>query len=281
MTDDRVSIDHKPLRQRIAGGELPDWADWDGEESTDTNPPPDSSDSWLDDTLVDLGSPERGRADTSASPDASEHGLRLTVNRTVCQHCGTASRRHHQGCDAPLVRIGGQWRCGDCGVEMPPPAECTECGGQVDRRPVDVPFDLRLEARPAEIERAIHEETNDRRHEHALDSLAYSNHLGTIALHHSRDMAHREFFAHTNPDGQAAIDRYREYGHSDGSAGENIAKIYPDRTASAEDAARTVVDEWMASPGHRENILRDRFEREGVGVYLAQDGAVYATQNFY
>lgn len=281
MADKRVSIIRERLRQRIAGGELPNWADWDDEESSDTNPTTDGSKSWLDDTLVNIGQPERESADTAESPGTSESRLRLTVSRTVCQHCGTESLRHHRGCDAPLVRIGGQWRCGNCGVEMPPPAECSECAGQVDRRPVNVPVDRRPEAQAAEIERAIHEETNDRRRKHSLDSLAYSNHLSTIAMHHSRDMAHRGYFAHTNPDGQAAIDRYREYGHSDRSAGENIAKIYPDRTASAEEAARTVVDEWMASPGHRENVLRDRFEREGLGVYLAQDGAMYATQNFF
>jgi len=281
MTTEGISIVSKQLHQRIAGGDLPNWADWDDSESTDSNPDTGGANTWLDDTLVDIGSPESGPAETTGSQSTDEHGRRLTISRAVCQHCGTVSRRHHEGCDAPLIYLGGQWRCGDCGVRVPPPAACPDCSGQLERQPVDVPIDLRLEAQPAEIECAIHEETNDRRRTHSLGSLAYSSHLSTIALHHSRDMAHRGFFAHTNPDGQEAIDRYREYGHSDRSAGENIAKLYPDRTASAEDAARSVVDEWMASPGHRENILRDRFEREGLGVYLARDGALYATQNFY
>jgi uncharacterized protein YkwD len=276
MTDERIST-----RERIASDELPDWADWNDEETTETNRTTGDSNTWLDETVAAIGPPEPASETPEGQTDATAHGRALTVSRIVCQQCGTTALHHHLRCTAPILRLGGQWRCGDCGVEVPLSVDCPDCGGGVDRQAVSVSLDMRPEVRPGGVERAIHAETNDRRRSHSRGALSHSSHLSAIALQHSRDMAHREFFAHTDPDGQAAVDRYREYGHSDRSTGENIAKIYPDRTASSEEAAKRVVAEWMASPGHRENILRDRFEREGIGVYLARDGALYATQNFY
>ena len=47
-----------------------------------------------------------------------------------------------------------------------------------------------------------------------------------------------------------------------------------------ESVARAMVQAWMESPGHRENILRTQYARIGVGV--AYDGTLYyyGTQNF-
>ena len=38
-----------------------------------------------------------------------------------------------------------------------------------------------------------------------------------------------------------------------------------------------VVDGWMHSPGHRENILIKHWQTEGIGVYVARDGSVFVT----
>ena len=48
-----------------------------------------------------------------------------------------------------------------------------------------------------------------------------------------------------------------------------------------ESIARALVDSWMGSEGHRENILNSDYDRIGVGV--AYDGTLYylATQNFW
>lgn len=48
------------------------------------------------------------------------------------------------------------------------------------------------------------------------------------------------------------------------------------------DVARGAVTQWLNSPGHRENLLDRRWEREGIGVALETDGQavrVYVTQN--
>ena len=54
--------------------------------------------------------------------------------------------------------------------------------------------------------------------------------------------------------------------------------------------ARGLVNQWMDSPGHRRNILEERYQRIGVGVAVSEgikagyvpyvDEIVYATQNF-
>ncbi len=54
--------------------------------------------------------------------------------------------------------------------------------------------------------------------------------------------------------------------------GENIA--YGNVSADA------LMDMWMASPGHRANILQPAYTHIGVGATRTGSGRVYATQNF-
>jgi len=276
MPDEPIPIKRAETASAVRGYDLPDWADAPDDDR------PDTDDTWQNDAISDLGTPPVKHDDASSVDDSGGPFHRLEICRVECSYCDTTTlRRHHEGCDAPIVRLGDEWQCGECGIEIPPPRRCHHCGAPVTRTATEVPADLRLEARPADIERAIHAETNDRRTSHGLNPLAYSDHLQAIALQHSRDMAQRDFFSHATPGGDEAIDRYRRFDHADQSCGENLARVYPDCSASPEAAAREVVDGWMESPGHRENLLRERFEREGIGVYLEGDGAVYATQNFY
>lgn len=144
-----------------------------------------------------------------------------------------------------------------------------------------------------ELEMLVHEGVTDRRQSHGLDTLAFDDDLREIARYHSRDMAREEYFAHTAPDGETVSDRYDRFGYrcrapmGDGryaTGGENIfmmsfAGVDRDEEAIAAD----VVEGWMNSPGHRENILREYWRAEGIGVYaISSDGTtrVYVTQNF-
>ncbi len=45
-----------------------------------------------------------------------------------------------------------------------------------------------------------------------------------------------------------------------------------------EEIASRIVDGWMDSPGHRQNILETSYDKEGIGVVA--DERVYVTQNF-
>ena len=49
---------------------------------------------------------------------------------------------------------------------------------------------------------------------------------------------------------------------------------------SAEDLAIDVVQGWMGSPGHRENILTNDYESEGIGVAFGSNDTVLVTQDF-
>jgi len=65
-------------------------------------------------------------------------------------------------------------------------------------------------------------------------------------------------YSHVRPDGRACHTIFIDYGILTGSVGENIAR--------GQQSADEVVEDWMNSPTHRENILRAEFTRISVGV---------------
>src|SRR5689334_11276983 len=62
------------------------------------------------------------------------------------------------------------------------------------------------------LEHRVHDLINRTRVEHMIGALVYNERLSTIARGHSRDMASREFFGHTNPDGLDATARGKRAG---------------------------------------------------------------------
>ena len=153
-----------------------------------------------------------------------------------------------------------------------------------------------------EIERLVHDFTNEQRLNHGLSELDFDSEISEVARDHSEDMANRGYFAHVTPDGIDPTGRAKNYGYSctklvgiaiySGLA-ENIFQghlfdsyytingvITSYDWNSNEEIAKITVDGWMDSPGHRKNILTDLFDREGIGVYITEDDKVYVTQNF-
>ncbi|WP_164986243.1 CAP domain-containing protein, partial [Streptomyces roseicoloratus] len=94
--------------------------------------------------------------------------------------------------------------------------------------------------------------------------------LTRAAQGHSDDMAARDFFDHTNPDGADPGDRVTAAGYRWSTYGENIAM--GQRTPA------DVMKAWMNSPGHRANILNCSFKEIGIGIHTA--GGPYWTQVF-
>lgn len=47
-----------------------------------------------------------------------------------------------------------------------------------------------------------------------------------------------------------------------------------------DDIAKSLVNNWMASPAHRDNIIDDRWNSVSVGVYVSEGKTVFATQLF-
>ena len=111
--------------------------------------------------------------------------------------------------------------------------------------------------------------------------------LRRAAQAHSRSMAFDDYFEHIGPRGQTPLARMRAVGYISSSrvgfeVGENIAW----GTLSLA-TPQAIVASWMASPGHRANILDPHYRETGIGVSphplssraRGQAGAIY-TQDF-
>nr|WP_267244837.1 sigma-70 family RNA polymerase sigma factor [Streptomyces sp. PR69] len=88
--------------------------------------------------------------------------------------------------------------------------------------------------------------------------------LHEAALNHSEDMAARDYFDHSSPEGTGPGERITAAGYRWSTYGENIAR--------GQQSAAKVMESWMNSPGHRANILNCSFKEIGVGVHEAQGG---------
>jgi uncharacterized protein YkwD len=89
-------------------------------------------------------------------------------------------------------------------------------------------------------------------------ALSWNTDVAAVAQAHSVDMVERDFFAHTNPDGDSPFDRMTEAGLSFSTAAENIAYGYGTPEA--------VLQAWLDSPGHRANIENCALTEHGVGL---------------
>lgn len=70
------------------------------------------------------------------------------------------------------------------------------------------------------------------------------------------------------------MDHKQDFTHSGLNVGENLFWF------AAQGDAELIVQSWMNSPGHRDNILNPEYSKIGVGVSDAGNGT-YAVQRFY
>jgi uncharacterized protein YkwD len=102
-------------------------------------------------------------------------------------------------------------------------------------------------------------EVNRLRAEAGADALRLDARLAAAAQAHAADMAAKGYLAHTSPDGRTLEQRASAAGyHPFMALGENIAQGQADW--------RAAIVTWMASPGHRANLLDARFEDTGFGA---------------
>lgn len=131
-------------------------------------------------------------------------------------------------------------------------------------------------ATAANLERMVFELINQKRAENGLLPLIWSVRAAEVARLHSNDMAANNFFGHSGLDGKRVEDRADRMGlRSWRRIGENIAY----NRGYSEPAAR-VVESWMRSPGHRNNILNSRWKETGIGIAVTTSGTYYFTQVF-
>ncbi len=105
---------------------------------------------------------------------------------------------------------------------------------------------------------SVLELTNQSRVSAGLPALGYSTVLERVAQKKAEDMASRQYFSHTTPDGKTPWSFFESVGYAYQSAGENLAVHFMD--------VEPLQDAWMNSPGHRANILSSKFTEMGVGM---------------
>ncbi len=113
------------------------------------------------------------------------------------------------------------------------------------------------------VESCFYSATNAERASRGIKKLALYSDLTSNARHHSQEMANDGTIYHNNNLGN-------EIGGNWWALGENVG-MGPD--------CNSIQDAFMASPGHKANILDKDYNQVGVGVVI-KDGTVYVTVVF-
>jgi uncharacterized protein YkwD len=130
------------------------------------------------------------------------------------------------------------------------------------------------------VEDLVFDLTNQARQAQGLPPLIKDGELRQAARNFSNDMLIRWFFDHTTPDGVEFDERIMgQYHHRAFLFGENIWFASGYHFANLRRLAQEIVDDWMTSPGHRENLLDPEFTHLGVGVSVRHH-TIKATQEF-
>jgi len=102
------------------------------------------------------------------------------------------------------------------------------------------------------------EATNTKRQEQGLGQLSLNQTLSQAAQNKAADMFANGYWAHNSPQGKTPWDFILSAGYRYSLAGENLAKNF--------DTSAAVVDAWMASPTHRDNILKGGYTEVGFAI---------------
>jgi len=101
--------------------------------------------------------------------------------------------------------------------------------------------------------------TNIKRQEYGVSPLEQNSKLDYSAEIKAKDMFSKQYFEHESPDGQRVSDLVGDSGYEYIILGENLALgNFKDEEA--------LLQAWMDSPGHRENILNPAYSEIGISV---------------
>lgn len=133
-------------------------------------------------------------------------------------------------------------------------------------------------SRYGNIESSVLACTNQERMRYGLPPLRLDPALARAARGHSDEMLRLRYFSHDSPtpSQRDVSQRCAAAGCPYVEVGENIAYY---QGYGLDNIAQRVVADWMASPGHRANILRARYTAIGVGISF-DHGVIMATQDF-
>ena len=133
-----------------------------------------------------------------------------------------------------------------------------------------------------EVEKEIFKLVNEEREKAGVGQLTWCDGLAELARAHSCDMCDRNFFDHTNPEGEGPNDRAKA-GHAGSYTFEPLVPnpywgVPWENIAMGQTSAQEVMTDWMNSSGHRANILNGGHTHIGVGV--CKGCGRHFTQNF-
>lgn len=144
-----------------------------------------------------------------------------------------------------------------------------EASGAISRLPVKKPEKEVSAPPPLRVEKKTEESvltkagtiewTNTQRVKNGLPPLSENSKLSAAALVKAIDMFDNQYFEHVSPSGVGPADLAKSLTYEYIMVGENLAL---GNFKNDED----LVLAWMASPGHRANILNNRFTEIGVAV---------------
>ena len=121
------------------------------------------------------------------------------------------------------------------------------------------------------LEQQLFDGQNAERARAGLAPLRLDGALEGVARRRAQDMASKGYFSHTSPSGETAFGLIDAAGIKAPYAAENIGfNNYPDSSS-----ASGVLAAFMASAGHRVNILNAVYTRVGVAVAIAANGNKY------
>lgn len=113
----------------------------------------------------------------------------------------------------------------------------------------------------------IIELTNQKRATVGLSLLKENSVLSEAARRKAADMFAFNYWAHNSPSGRDPWSFFKEVGYRYLYAGENLARDFQN--------PESVVEAWMNSPSHRENIANGKYQEVGVAVV---DGTLQGIQ---
>lgn len=100
--------------------------------------------------------------------------------------------------------------------------------------------------------------TNEQRAGSGLKPLSYNEKLADAARRKAANMFSENYWAHNSPSGKTPWTWFKDAGYSYIFAGENLAKDFGDTTR--------MMNAWMASPTHKENIINPKYTEIGIAV---------------
>lgn len=122
------------------------------------------------------------------------------------------------------------------------------------------------------VQQSVLDLVNEQRARYGCGELGLDDRLMVAARDHAAEMANHRYFDHDSLSGDDPGDRVEDTGYNWSRYAENIAR--------GQDNPEEVVHDWMASPGHRENILNCALRNVGVGLAFDVDHEPYWVQDF-